>query len=380
MKSTILIIIALWISPQVQGQVSQYDTYTPTPYEGYRMPIKEMMEGAAAFEARFERNRKYVEDLLDWVYKMKGETLDPEFKSECDTYVRKLRAFDGTNYADLTTEIHKVASDIKYGVSDYNNRLTAKKEAHDNYERLLMNADSKLQGGYFQDAIQLYNQVISQEPRELKAYRNRGIAYESLKIHTAAIQDLTRVIEENQTDATSYSNRGWARYYQGDYAGALSDFSNEVYLQPASGKAYFARATAKDELHDEVGAMADYNKAIELEPTHSMAYNNRGWAKFTQKKYANALVDLNKAILLDNQNSVAFDSRQETKFALNDMKGCEADCKAAIAIDPKLANSHLFLGRVYYKQGKKQYACEEWTKADLYGNTKATEYINKYCK
>ncbi|MFM7096275.1 MAG: tetratricopeptide repeat protein [Gemmataceae bacterium] len=42
----------------------------------------------------------------------------------------------------------------------------------------------------------------------MKAYRNRGFAYSSLKNYREAIADYTKVIEFDPNDVVTYTNRG----------------------------------------------------------------------------------------------------------------------------------------------------------------------------
>ena len=96
--------------------------------------------------------------------------------------------------------------------------------------------------------------------------------------------------------------------------------------------------------------------------------------------YNEALIEVDKAILFDENNSTAFDSRAEIKFYLEDYNGSIVDAKKAVNLNSKMSNSYLILGRSYFRLGKKDLACESWSKALDLGNVDVRDYMTKYCK
>jgi tetratricopeptide (TPR) repeat protein len=366
-----LALIFMFIPKTFFAQINRYYKFSEFNYQPLDLDL--LMKAGAAMQARYDNNKEYRDNLIDWIFDIKSKTSDEQLLSSLDNYYSQLRAFDGENFGKLGSELDRIKYGIKEEIDKYNTRI--KDEPRRMYESAVNNLISQ----NYSQAINEFTDLINYDKECLQCYLGRGIAYYNNKNYQNSIKDLNKYIDTKDDEPTAFYYRGWAKYYQNNFIEALSDFNKEVEINPTS-TAYYDRGSAKSALGDNFGAISDYSKAIELKPDFSMAYNNRGWAKFEQKKYSEALIDLNKAIELDNDNWVAYDSRQETKFAMNDLKGCIEDCDMAISINPKVSNSYFFRGRAFYKQGKKQNACEDWSKAGELGKKDAYEYISKYCK
>jgi tetratricopeptide (TPR) repeat protein len=99
------------------------------------------------------------------------------------------------------------------------------------------NAHWDEKSGTFDDlraAIRALNEAIRLAPSE-DAYRNRGLAYQGLKLYRKAIED----------------------------------FGHAIALDPLSAPAYFLRALAYTSLNDKVRARADAREACDLKDTYA---------------------------------------------------------------------------------------------------------------
>jgi tetratricopeptide (TPR) repeat protein len=369
-KITLTIFVIVFSIINSLGQ-NQYDQYVPSTY--ISPDFNNLMRAGATIQARYDQNKKFRDNLIDWIFDLKTKTNDKTFLSAMDNYYRQLRAMDNQDFNLLGDKLDIIKQNVKQEIDACNTRM---KEAP---KLLWESGNRKLKERDFNGAINDYTELISLNPTFPQTYRNRGYAYETLGKHTLALNDLNKFIEMVQDDAFAFETRGWIKYHLNNYSGALADFNMQIELDPTKSVAYYNRGSAKSELGDNIGAITDYTKSIELNSTFSMAYNNRGWAKFKLKNYNDAIKDLNKAIELDENNWVAYDSRQETKFALNDFKGCIEDCNKAISLNQKSSNSYFFRGRAFYKQGNKIKSCEDWSKAGELGKSEAYDLINKYC-
>jgi tetratricopeptide (TPR) repeat protein len=370
---------AVAFSQSFLGDAASYgtpvqSTYVPYPTDAYMKLLEMKATEAANLEAQYNGNKKYRDDLIDWIFKMKTQTNEKQFLDVMDYYYKQLREMDGRDFTYLGYDLDTIKGFLKEEIDKYNTR---QKELP---KKIWESGNENLKNNNYSEAIKNFSDLMELNPDFVLAYRNRGFAYQVIGKYSLAIADLNKYIDKKDNDLFAYSTRGWSKYYQKDYMGALADFNKQIELDASSSTAYYNRGSAKSELGDENGAISDYSKSIELNPTFSMAYNNRGWSKYGLKKYSEALADLDKAIMIDNNNWNAFDSRQEVKFALNNFKGCIEDCNTAILLNPKCSNSFLIRGRAYYKQGNKQKACEDWSKAGELGKVEAYDFITKYCK
>jgi lipoprotein NlpI len=72
-------------------------------------------------------------------------------------------------------------------------------------------------------AIKNYNQAIKLDPKMVKAYNNRGVAYVVNKQYDLAIDDFTKVIELESNHGKAYFNRAIAHWCKSDKEKARQD-------------------------------------------------------------------------------------------------------------------------------------------------------------
>ena len=102
-------------------------------------------------------------------------------------------------------------------------------------------------------------------------------------------------IEMNPRNARAYSNRGNIYIEKGQYDKAMSDFNKAIEIKPKYAKAYNNRGGAYHRKGQYDKAIVDYTKAIEIDPRYAMAYNNRGLAYYRKEDYEKAWDDVHKA-------------------------------------------------------------------------------------
>ena len=134
--------------------------------------------------------------------------------------------------------------------------------------------------GRYQPAIDDYNKAIILKPDLADAYNNRGAAYTKLGRHDRAGVDYEEAIRLNPDLADSYYNGGRAYAKLGRYRLAIENYDKAIRLSPDYAKAYNNRGTAYGELGQYQVAIENFNEAIRLQPNYIAAYNNAGLACF----------------------------------------------------------------------------------------------------
>lgn len=72
-------------------------------------------------------------------------------------------------------------------------------------------------------AIDNYSKAIKIDPKFVKAYNNRGVAYIWKKKYYLAIADFSKAIELDPRNGKAYNNRAIVYSYQGETAKAIED-------------------------------------------------------------------------------------------------------------------------------------------------------------
>jgi len=133
----------------------------------------------------------------------------------------------------------------------------------------------------------------------------RGIQLAQEKHYDAAAEEFGKAIKDNPKDARAYANRGTA-YRQaartavaaGDsegastrYQAALADFAKYIELAPKDASGYTEHGQTLSELKQYDAALADFNKALEIKPDDINTIKFRGFAEIGLNQWDKAIAD-----------------------------------------------------------------------------------------
>lgn len=190
--------------------------------------------------------------------------------------------------------------------------------------------DAYREKGQYDKAIHDYTKAIKINPKHARSYNSRGGLYANKSQNDRAIRDYTKAIEINPKYAMAYMNRGLALYDKGQVDQAIHDYSKSLDINPRFAEAYYSRGLAFGDKGQIDQAINNYTKAIENNPKDANGYNNRGGAYVKKGQYDQAIYDYTKAIKIAPRLAAAYSSRgfvYHEKIG-NKVKGC-ADWKKA---------------------------------------------------
>ena len=171
-------------------------------------------------------------------------------------------------------------------------------------------AGNKSLKGDKRGAILDYTKAIELDPKNSRAFSQRGFIKEGLGDYRGAILDFTKCIELIESADPSYTlyilfYRALAKENIKDYQGAILDYSRGIEIAGIAKSDYlFAqRGIIKNKLEDYQGAIEDYNKCIQLNPKYADAYYNRGIAKYSLNDKNGACLDWSQAGELGNSEA-----------------------------------------------------------------------------
>lgn len=175
------------------------------------------------------------------------------------------------------------------------------------------------------------------EPQSIKwislARFNAGYLSAKLEKYEESLKDYNEVIRLNPKDARAYNNRGNTKSDLGHLKEALSDYDRAIQLNPNSSAAYNNRGVANRRLGYVKEALSDYDEALRLDPNLAIVYNNRGNARKHLGFAEEALVDFNKAIDLDSKLAIAYSNRGNTNIFLGRLEEALKDYNRTFGLD-----------------------------------------------
>ena len=84
----------------------------------------------------------------------------------------------------------------------------------------------------YTEALSYFDKAIEENPKNSRAYNNRGVAKRALNDTKGAITDFSKAIEMNDKNVSAYKNRGLAYVSINQYREAYNDFSSVLYYNP----------------------------------------------------------------------------------------------------------------------------------------------------
>ena len=212
-------------------------------------------------------------------------------------------------------------------------------------------------------AIQDYTQAIALEPKMAGLYSNRGSAYVEKGEYDMAIGDYTRAIELDQELVLAYWGRGCAYLRTGEHDLAITDYTQAIRLDPENAPAYGTRGDAHLAKDNYDLAIADYTRTIELYPKNPPAFFSRGYAYMQKSEHDLAIADYTQAIKLDPENKSVYFNRGSAYVEKSEYDLAIADYTRTIELDPD--NAPAWCGRGYAHLRKSDYepAIDDYTQA-----------------
>ena len=238
--------------------------------------------------------------------------------SPIDKAVGRAIGLQASGHTDDAIELWRCIARIAKEANDH--KLNAR--AHYSIAFLSMDGDPE-------DAITEFDRAIELDPRNLKAYGNRGVSKAGLGRYEDAIADYDWVIELDPGNAKGYHNRGNAKHALGRYEDAIADFDKALDLDSSRGLSYVSRGNAKHALGRHEDAIADFDKALGLDPGYLNAYGNRGLLKAGLGRHEDAIADFDRVIQLDPGDAKGYHNRGDAKSALGRETEAEVDFEAA---------------------------------------------------
>ena len=201
-------------------------------------------------------------------------------------------------------------------------------------------AKQKHVAGQLEEAMQLYRQVIEEDPSSFRAYNNVGNVLEELGLLEEAIESYMKAAQlTDEHDIVHYNlaralhrqgqlieavnaylsalniepgsvetryNLGCALYDQNRYESAANAFRRAVEIDPGLTAAYSMLGNALLDLEDIEGARDAYQQALDTDPRSPAAHFNTAKIHELQGNFDLAAAGYRQSLALDSKNATAY--------------------------------------------------------------------------
>ena len=198
-----------------------------------------------------------------------------------------------TSYKNATTFDPKWAAPfIKEGNAYYElGNYTLAIESYDKAFVILGNLDEQ---------IKSLNKNTDQKPYWLNIWFDKGEALTKLKKFNDAISLYDKLISLDPTWANPWNSKGWALQNQGKSEEAISAFDKATKLNPTWAKPWNSKGWALYKTGKFEEALTSFDKAISLEPKWDKPWFNKGKVFYDLGKYSDAKQFLEHALSLNS--------------------------------------------------------------------------------
>jgi serine/threonine protein kinase len=181
---------------------------------------------------------------------------------------------------------------------------------------LLTQADQLRQKEQFQQAIVLYDQVITLNAKSAEAQWGRCYSLNRLLKPAEAMAACNAALAVNPDYPEALWSKGYAFDLQQKPQEALPLYERSIALKPDFAEAWSNKGTALFQLGRFEEALTSLNKAIELNPNLAEAWNNRGAVLWSLRRFEEAAASIDRALQIDPNYQDARSLREQIRQRL----------------------------------------------------------------
>jgi len=180
----------------------------------------------------------------------------------------------------------------------------------------LSQADNLREAGNYQEALEIYNQVIEANSQVAEAHRGRCYSLNKLELYQEAISACEQAININPQYPEALSSKGYALNQLQRHQEALENFNQALELQPNLAEATNNRGVELLEQSRPQDALAAFEEATTIKEDYVEAWANRGAALWKLERYEEAIASFDQALEIQPDFQHAQKLRQQAQEQL----------------------------------------------------------------
>jgi len=190
------------------------------------------------------------------------------------------------------------------------------------------------QQGLLEQAKEIYDGILKDDPRHFDALHLLGVIAHQKKDHRVALVLIDKAIKINPTHAAAHSNRGNVLIKLHHFNEALKSLNLALSLDSNDPNIHTNRGDAFLKLNSCEAALASYDMAIKLNPYIAEAHTNRAAALMRLKRYEEGLTSYDKAINVKPDFTVAYVNQGNARLELKQYEAAITSYERAFELEP----------------------------------------------
>lgn len=163
---------------------------------------------------------------------------------------------------------YKYQGNFKNAVSNFR---TASEQNPDHYDAWLQLGDLHALAKN-ELAVAYFNNAISVDSSRYEGHYNKGYFLQENGEYQEALQVYSDLIRHNNSFYNAYFNRGYIYFeYLNEPDSAIHEFSKTIGFNPLNYKAFYNRGLAYEQAGNSSEALINFSKALELKPDYDLA-------------------------------------------------------------------------------------------------------------
>jgi len=231
----------------------------------------------------------------------------------------------------------------------------------DGAEALLRRGVELEQAGRFQEALDLYLQVVRDNPGAEGVYTFVGNAQAGLGRFEEALASYRRAARHDAADAAARYGAGNALYNLRRFAEAAAEYREAARLRPDLPDAFVSLSSAYYNLDRYDEAVAAAREAVRVKPDLAVGYVNLSWYYSMTDKHRESLEAARRGVELDPSNQMGHTNMCRALNDLGQFAAAAAACERALQLKPDDGETLYYLGIA--RKGLKRPSPELFTRA-----------------
>jgi tetratricopeptide (TPR) repeat protein len=208
------------------------------------------------------------------------------------------------------------------------------------------------QAGRLEEARQLYEQVVAEQPDNANAIELLGILASQAGRHDQAVELIRRAVGLNPGVAHYHDNLGMALTAAGQPDQAIVSHRRAIALKPEFAAAHLHLANALNAGGRLTEAVAAFRRAVRCQPTCVDAHYNLGRCLFSQDRFAESEAAYRSALAVQPDHADALNNLGACLCAQGRLEEGMAMYRQALAIRPDFPDALNNLGNACRANGK----------------------------